>query len=238
MIVWRPRLVGSRHREGGGGPGVVQSSPSSPLLNSQSGSPRENEERNISRWTLAKTFLLASINSGVFQLKRGGFFQCIKFGWNNIALVDLISIFKNRHKKHTIGEGAAFVYLSGTTTPGSWYSQWHLRTIVQKVYTPSCTVHGSSHITLMNGFQDLIFISLVCVSKNVYLSSSRVQSALFLYLSRPLAAMSVTALSNPILLQLTDINLFHRHQLTDINRFHPDFRQILSHISQIYIWYT
>ena len=66
-----------------------------------------------------QTFLLASINSAVFQLKRGGFFQCIKFGWNNIALVDLISIFKNRHKKHTIGEGAAFVYLSRTTTPGS-----------------------------------------------------------------------------------------------------------------------
>ena len=178
---------------------------------------------------------------------------CIQFGWNNIALVDLISIFKNRHKKHTIGEGAAFVYLSGTTTPGSWYSQWHLRTIVQKVYTPSCTVHGSSQMTLMNGFQDLIFISLVCVSKNVYLSSSRVQSALFLDLSRPLAAMSVTALSNPILLQLTDINIpqtsAHRHQpfpQTSTHRHQPipswfqaDYLpQILSHISQIYIWYT
>ena len=166
------------------------------------------------------TFLLASINSGVFQLKRGGFFQCIKFGWNNIALVDFISIFKNRHKKHTIGEGAAFVYLSGITLifPMT-FKNYCAKSLFNFMY--------STWIKPVNGFQDQIFTFLVCVSKNVYLSSSRVQSALFLDLSRPLAAMSVTALSNPILLQLTDINLFHRHQLTDINRFHPDFRQII-----------
>ena len=61
--------------------------------------------------------------------------------------------------------------------------------------------------TSMNGFQDLIFTFLVCVSKNVYRSSSRVQSALFLDLSRPLAAMSVTALS----LQ-SNLVAAHRHQ--------------------------
>ena len=122
------------------------------------------------------TFLLASINSAVFQLKRGGFFQCIKFGWNNIALVDLISIFKNRHKKHTIGEGAAFVYLSRTTTPGSWYSQWHLRTIVQKVYSTSCTVHGSSQ-----------FFNEWLPGSNFHLFSLCVQKCLPLQFSCPIS---------------------------------------------------
>ena len=91
------------------------------------------------------TFLLASINSAVFQLKRGGFFQCIKFGWNNIALVDLISIFKNRHKKHTIGEGAAFVYLSGITLifPMT-FKNYSAKSFYNFMYTVHCTVHGSS----------------------------------------------------------------------------------------------